>query len=77
MKKKNNFELRIINKEEKRVNFNFFVDGIALTQRLNIKRFDLAYCDFDLDFLEVDKCKFPNYDRKKINKVAVSRVERY
>ena len=69
---KNHFEIRVIKKEEKKINFDFFIDRKALSEWLNIHRFDLSYCDFDLDILEVDTSKFPNYDRTKINKNAVS-----
>lgn len=31
----------------------------------------MAYCDFDLDIFQVDRSRFPHYDRKKINKRAV------
>lgn len=70
---KNHFEIREIKKEEKRTSFDFFIDGKALSEWLNIKRFDLAFCDFDLDLVEVDKSKFPDYNRTKINKSAVSK----
>ncbi|MEN7547355.1 hypothetical protein AAG747_05525 [Rapidithrix thailandica] len=70
---KNHFEIREVKKEDKRTSFDFFVDGKALSEWLNINRFDLAFCDFDLDLVEVDKSKFPNYNRTKINKKAASR----
>ncbi|WP_299247474.1 hypothetical protein [uncultured Aquimarina sp.] len=69
---KNNFEIRAVKKEDKKISFDFFIDGKALTEWLNISRFDLAYSDFDLDILEVDTSKFPDYDRTKINKNAVA-----
>ncbi len=70
---KNHFEIRKVKIEEKRTDFDFFIDGKALSKLLNIDRFDLAFCDFDLDSFEVDKSKFPNYDRTKINQRAISR----
>ncbi|MDH7447597.1 hypothetical protein [Aquimarina sp. 2201CG14-23] len=69
---KNNFEIRAVKKEDKKISFDFFIDGKALTEWLNISRFDVAYSDFDLDILEVDTSKFPDYDRTKINKNAVA-----
>jgi len=69
---KNQLEIRTVKKKEDRIMFDFFIDGTPLSESLNINRFDLAYSDFDLDTLEVDKAKFPNYDRKEIIKNAVS-----
>ncbi|WP_298544984.1 hypothetical protein [uncultured Aquimarina sp.] len=69
---KNHFEIREVKKEDKKISFDFFIDGKALTEWLHIGRFDLAYSDFDLDILEVDTSKFPNYDRTKINKNTVA-----
>lgn len=69
---KNHFEIREVKKNDKKISFDFFIDGKALSELLNISRFDLAYCDFDLDILEVDTSKFPNYDRTTLNKNAVS-----
>ncbi|MFD2562888.1 hypothetical protein [Aquimarina rubra] len=69
---KNHFEIREIKKDDKRINFDFFIDGKALSKSLNISRFDLAYCDFDLDIIEIDIAKFPKYDRTKVNKNAVA-----
>ncbi|WP_378174045.1 hypothetical protein [Aquimarina sp. SS2-1] len=69
---KNNFEIREVKKDDKKISFDFFIDGKALSELLNINRFDLAYCDFDLDILEMDTDKFPKYDRAKVNKNAVA-----
>jgi len=69
---KNHLEIREVKKEYKKISFDFFINGKALSESLNISRFDAAYCDFDLDTIEVDKSKFPNYDRTKVNKNAVS-----
>ncbi len=69
---KNHFEIRAVKKEDKKISFDFFIDGKALSERLLINRFDVAYSDFDLDILEVDTSKFPDYDRTKINKNAVA-----
>jgi len=69
---KNKFEIRAVKKEDKKINFDFFIDGRALSEWLHISRFDLAYSDFDLDILEIDTSKFPKYNRKKVNKNAVA-----
>ncbi|EZH75867.1 hypothetical protein ATO12_03495 [Aquimarina atlantica] len=68
---KNHFEIKEVKKDKERIYFDFFIDKKALSERLSINRFDLSYCDFDLDTFEVDKFKFPNYDRSKVNKNAV------
>ncbi|WP_378184824.1 hypothetical protein ACE939_08470 [Aquimarina sp. W85] len=67
----NTFEIREVRKKEKRIDFDFFIDGKPLSNLLNINRFGLGYCDFDLDRFEVDKEMFPLYDRKKINTNSV------
>lgn len=69
---KNQFRIKEVKKEDEKISFDFFIDGKALSECLNISRFDVAYCDFDLDTLKTDIAKFPNYDRTKINKNAVS-----
>lgn len=69
---KNHLEIRALKTDEKSINFDFFIDRKPLSECLHIDRFDLAYCDFDLDIHQVDKDKLPNYNRKKINKDAVS-----
>ncbi len=68
---KNHFEIRVVKKDDKKISFDFFIDRKALSEWLNISRFDLSYCNFDLDTFEVDKSKFPNYDRTKVTKNAV------
>ncbi|WP_378181161.1 hypothetical protein [Aquimarina sp. SS2-1] len=53
--------------------FDIFVNQQQLSKKLGIDRFDMAYCDVDLDTFEVDTTKFPDYNRKQINTNAVSR----
>lgn len=69
---KQRFEIRVVKNNLKQIAFDFFVNGKQLSKKIGIDRFDMMYCDVDLDIIEVDKTKFPNYDRQQINKSAVA-----
>lgn len=65
---KNQLEILELKNENNSIEFDFFIGNKQLSKLLNINRYDLAFCSFDLDVFEVDKTKFPHYNRKKINK---------
>lgn len=66
------FEIKLIKKHKAQHFFDFYIDDKPLSKKLKIDRFDLAYSNFDLDTLVIDKDKFPHYNRSIINKTAVS-----
>lgn len=72
LKNKQQFEIRIVENTPNKISFDFFINQKQLSKQIGINRFDMAYCNFDLDSFEVDSTKFPNYDRKKIIKKTVS-----
>jgi len=72
LKDKQKLEIKIIEKASDKIYFDFFINQKQLSKLLGIDRLDMAYYSFDLDYYEVDKERFPNYDRKKVVKNAVS-----
>lgn len=56
------FEIRVIKEEDNDQWYNFFADGVALSELLSIDRFDMGFSRFDLDYFAVDKAQFPDYD---------------
>lgn len=67
---KQQLEIKTIKNKPNKIYFDFFIDQKQLSKQVGINRFDMAYCDFDLDII---KTEFPNYDRKKIIKNSISR----
>ena len=72
MTETNSFEIRIIQKSERGVVFDFFIDKIQLTKLLGFERLEnMAFCNFDLDIFVVDKNKFPDFNRKDKIKCSI------
>lgn len=72
LKDKSQFQIQKIKSEVNRTHFDFFINGKSLSVLLNIHRFDLRYCDFDLDIIDAENTENTTYNRKQINKQAVS-----
>ena len=66
------FEIKPIKINDKNVCYNFFVDGIGLDKILGVDRLsDMRFSNFDFDVFEVEKTKFPQYNRLEIIKRAI------
>lgn len=64
----NRFDIKVTEKQNNYTLYDFFVDDQALSKMLGIdKSEDMDFSDSDLDIFEVDKEKYPNYNRKIIN----------
>ncbi len=72
LKDKQRFEIRMVKSNNQQTAFDFFINGEQLSKKLGVNRFDMMYCDVDLDVFSTDKTKFPNYNRQQINTNAVS-----
>ncbi|MFH6992020.1 hypothetical protein [Flavobacterium sp. FlaQc-48] len=67
------FEIRKIQTIRNNILFDFFINDVQLSKLLNIDRLqDLRFSYFDLDLIEIDKLKFPQYDVLKFKKRAIN-----
>ncbi|MGL4668623.1 MAG: hypothetical protein ACRCWR_11940 [Saezia sp.] len=66
-------EIRVNVGHEDRIGYDFFVNGQYLPYILGIgeREENWCYSGFDLDFIEVDKIRFPHYNRIQVIQNAV------